>query len=394
GCLPSDSPAMRTILPRRCWPRRRRPLLSLFSIAAKSASTICVVKQYSLIFGPPGAPRAGRRRRISKLLGSKSRTRIWCFSASLSKTRKKIPAPFFKNSTSVIPTVGMKPERSPWTTASGAFLKASSSIPGDESFISMSAEFVPLWSTLNWKKPPAVSSAPRKARKITSRFADLMLLRFLLILYLLPLNSLLAADAVDIDEQTRSIAQELRCVVCQNLSVADSPSEMAQQMRGVIREQLQAGKTSQEVKDFFVSKYGEWVLLSPTTKGFSLLLWALPFAVLVLGLCLALWLLRRWSANKTKPAGSPANSELLTRVRNDANTSESLAIDPEDSSPHAQLYQERARLYTELKELDFDYEAGKLAESDYAALRLDIENKAAGVLQQLDSLPSRRTPAR
>ena len=120
-----------------------------------------------------------------------------------------------------------------------------------------------------------------------------MLLRFLLILYLLPLNPLLAADAVDIDEQTRSIAQELRCVVCQNLSVADSPSEMAQQMRGVIREQLRAGKTSQEVKDFFVSKYGEWVLLSPTTKGFSLLVWVLPFAVLVLGLGLALWLLRR-----------------------------------------------------------------------------------------------------
>jgi len=221
-----------------------------------------------------------------------------------------------------------------------------------------------------------------------------MLLRFFLILYLLPLNPLLAADAVDIDEQTRSIAQELRCVVCQNLSVADSPSEMAQQMRGVIREQLRAGKTSQEVKDFFVSKYGEWVLLSPTTKGFSLLVWVLPFAVLVLGLGLALWLLRRWSANKTKPAGSPADSELLTRVRNDASTSESLAIDPEDSSPHAQLRQERARLYTELKELDFDYEAGKLAESDYATLKLDIENKAAGVLQQLDSLAARRTPAR
>jgi len=57
------------------------------------------------------------------------------------------------------------------------------------------------------------------------------------------------------------IAQELRCVVCQIFSVADSPSEMAQQMRGVVREQLQAGKTPQEVKDFFCLQYGEWVLL-------------------------------------------------------------------------------------------------------------------------------------
>jgi cytochrome c-type biogenesis protein CcmH len=72
-----------------------------------------------------------------------------------------------------------------------------------------------------------------------------------------------ATNAPDIDEQTRAIAQELRCVVCQNLSVADSPSEMAQQMRGVIREQLAAGNTPQQVKDFFVSKYGEWVLLAP-----------------------------------------------------------------------------------------------------------------------------------
>ena len=73
----------------------------------------------------------------------------------------------------------------------------------------------------------------------------------------------LAAGAVapDLEDQTRALAAELRCVVCQNLSVADSPSEMAQQMRAIVREQLQAGKTPEQVKDFFVSKYGEWVLL-------------------------------------------------------------------------------------------------------------------------------------
>jgi cytochrome c-type biogenesis protein CcmH len=101
----------------------------------------------------------------------------------------------------------------------------------------------------------------------------------LLLIYLLMVIPLPAATAPDIDEQTQNIAKELRCVVCQNLSVADSPSEMAQQMRGVVREQLEAGKTPQEVKDFFVSKYGDWVLLAPKTRGFSLLLWLLPFVV-------------------------------------------------------------------------------------------------------------------
>jgi len=219
-----------------------------------------------------------------------------------------------------------------------------------------------------------------------------MLARLCFILvYLLVVNPLLAATAPDIDEQTREIAKELRCVVCQNLSVADSPSEMAQQMRGIIHEQLQAGKTPQQVKDFFVSKYGEWVLLAPTTKGFSLLVWVLPFVVLVSGIAIALWLVHRWSAKKTGNVGSLTNSDLLTRVRSEVASAKIFGIDPEDSSTQAQLFQERGRLYTELRELEFDFQAGKLAASDYTALKLEIENKAAGVLRQLDLLPGRQS---
>ena len=73
---------------------------------------------------------------------------------------------------------------------------------------------------------------------------------------------------------------------------------MAQQMRAIVREQLQAGKSPDEIKDFFVSKYGEWVLLKPKTTGFSALLWILPYVVLVLGVSAALWFVRRWAARK------------------------------------------------------------------------------------------------
>jgi cytochrome c-type biogenesis protein CcmH len=206
------------------------------------------------------------------------------------------------------------------------------------------------------------------------------------VIYLLLVNPLSAAVTSDIDEQTQNIAKELRCVVCQNLSVADSPSEMAQQMRGVVREQLEAGKTPEEIKDFFVSKYGEWVLLTPKTQGFSLLVWLLPFVVLAVGLALGLWLVRRWSAKKTKFVASSIDSDLLTRVRNEVAAGKSVDVNPEDSGPGAQLEQDRARLYAELKELEFDFQAGKLAESDYAALKLEIESKAAAVLQQIDAL--------
>jgi cytochrome c-type biogenesis protein CcmH len=216
-----------------------------------------------------------------------------------------------------------------------------------------------------------------------------MVIRLLLIvLWVLAANPLPAADGPDIDERTRAIAQELRCVVCQNLSVADSPSEMAQQMRGIVREQVQAGKTPQEIKDFFVSKYGEWVLLAPTPQGFSLLLWGLPFVVLIIGVGFALWLVRRWSTKKKTDADFLGNSDLLNRVRRESATDTAANLNPEDTSPRAQLLQARSRLYTELRELEFDFQAGKLAESDYRTLKLEIENKAAGVLQQLDALPA------
>ncbi len=210
---------------------------------------------------------------------------------------------------------------------------------------------------------------------------------------LLVLSSLVVAEPQNLDDQTRALGQELRCVVCQNLSVADSPSEMAQEMRGIIREQLAAGKTPEQIKQFFVSKYGEWVLLAPTTRGFTLLVWVLPFVVLLVGIAFGLWCIRRWSAKKKENQGALPDTELLARVRSEAAGDQAIAIDPEDSSPEAQLLQERARLYAELKELDFDFQAGKLAESDYFALKREVEEKAAAVLQQLDLiLPAKTRP--
>jgi len=214
----------------------------------------------------------------------------------------------------------------------------------------------------------------------------------LIIAWLLVLGKpIFAAPAPDLEEQTRAIATELRCVVCQNLSVADSPSEMAQQMRGVVRDQLREGKTPQEIKNYFVSKYGEWVLLKPEKSGFSLLVWVVPFVVLIAGLLLGILFMRRWSTNKSKPAANAIDSALLARVRNEVAMTDTAALDLEDSTPASQLLQERARLYADLRELEFDYQAGKLSETDYTGLRQDIELKAATVLQQWDEL-SRKTP--
>ncbi|HEX7227063.1 MAG TPA: cytochrome c-type biogenesis protein CcmH [Candidatus Binatia bacterium] len=206
-----------------------------------------------------------------------------------------------------------------------------------------------------------------------------------------------AAPAPDIEEQTRAISAELRCVVCQNLSVADSPSEMAQQMRTSVREQLQAGKSAQEIKDFFVSKYGEWVLLSPTNTGFNRLLWWLPLTVLIIGVVAALLLARRWATRKAQRVAPEIDPSIADRIRKQAHVANIQAPDVDDSTARAQLVRESLRLADELTELEFDFQSGKLSQSDYSALRSEVEGKQALVLQQLSSLPPEpavKTPAK
>jgi cytochrome c-type biogenesis protein CcmH len=99
--------------------------------------------------------------------------------------------------------------------------------------------------------------------------------------------------------RTRRVAAQLRCPVCQGLSLADSPSELALEMKDVVREQLAAGRTTDEVKAYFVAKYGEWILLEPPRRGVNLLAYALPAMALVGGLGVIWLALRRWTSGGT-----------------------------------------------------------------------------------------------
>ena len=140
----------------------------------------------------------------------------------------------------------------------------------------------------------------------------------LLLILFLPLLAVAAPPPGSVNEDTvRQIATQLRCVVCQNLSVADSPSEMANQMRGIIRERLQGGDTPEQVVAYFVEKYGEWILLSPRPQGFNLLVWTLPFMGIAVGLVAVLLLARRWSrraaAEPVTQAIDPATRERIRR---------------------------------------------------------------------------------
>ncbi|MBL8960815.1 MAG: cytochrome c-type biogenesis protein CcmH [Gemmatimonadetes bacterium] len=86
-----------------------------------------------------------------------------------------------------------------------------------------------------------------------------------------------------LERRTREVASELRCPVCQGLSIADSPSDLALEMKGLVREQLAAGKSPEEIRAYFIGKYGEWVLLEPKAEGLNLLVYLLPVALVIGG---------------------------------------------------------------------------------------------------------------
>lgn len=97
------------------------------------------------------------------------------------------------------------------------------------------------------------------------------------------------------DDRVREVASSLRCVVCQGLSVADSPSAIAREMRAQIARELRAGRTPDQVRESLVRAYSEWILLSPRRRGTNLVLWLAPVALLLAGLMAAFVALHRWS---------------------------------------------------------------------------------------------------
>jgi cytochrome c-type biogenesis protein CcmH len=116
-------------------------------------------------------------------------------------------------------------------------------------------------------------------------------------------------------EQAAQIAAELRCPDCQALSVAESQTAAAQAIRQEIAEQLAAGRTPDEVRQHFVDRYGEWILLQPADP----LIWLLPAAALLLGVAAFGWWLRRSLEGRRRGAQEEASvsDEERQRVRDE-----------------------------------------------------------------------------
>jgi cytochrome c-type biogenesis protein CcmH len=109
------------------------------------------------------------------------------------------------------------------------------------------------------------------------------------------------------DARVDRITAELRCPVCQGLSVKDSPSETARQMRALVVERVREGMSDAEIEAEFRSAYGEWVLLAPPLFSWTGAIWIAPVAALAVGLVLAL---RRVRGQPARPPSEPSGPQL------------------------------------------------------------------------------------
>lgn len=124
-------------------------------------------------------------------------------------------------------------------------------------------------------------------------------------------NEAPAAHDPALEQRVMRLAAELRCLVCQNQSLADSHADLAIDLKNQVRSQMQAGRSDAEIREFMVARYGDFVLYRPPLKSTTALLWAGPFALLAAGgLALGFYLRRR----RERLTGSELTPEQRARA--------------------------------------------------------------------------------
>jgi cytochrome c-type biogenesis protein CcmH len=137
--------------------------------------------------------------------------------------------------------------------------------------------------------------------------------RLVLLLLLLPFGLSQEEASQRLEARTFEVAEQLRCPVCVSESVAQSSSPTSVEMRRIIQEQLEAGRSEREILTFFQERYGDWILLEPPKRGLHLLVWLLPALAAAVGLTALIVLMRRWTRASREPV--EVDEQDLKRVR-------------------------------------------------------------------------------
>lgn len=198
-----------------------------------------------------------------------------------------------------------------------------------------------------------------------SRWVQLIVASAVVAMLAVAVTGLLAAPP-GLRDRAYELEQRLRCPVCQSVSIAESPSETAQAMRDVVAEQVAAGRSDQEILDYFRARYGDWVLHDPPAAGSTLLLWLLPAAGAAVGAVALIMMHRR--------APPP---------------------EPDDAVDRDTAAQQRVQALRDLTDLERQIEAGEIPAAVAQTLRRRYETTAAQSADVLQQNPlTRRRPAR
>lgn len=126
------------------------------------------------------------------------------------------------------------------------------------------------------------------------------------------------------EARARALEGRLKCPVCRSQSIRSSRSFMAEDMQRKIREMISEGSSDEEIVDFFVARYGEYILLTPPKRGFNLTAYVVPFLVVVIGGTGLVYAARRWSRREAPPPPSPPppESPYLARLERELEETE------------------------------------------------------------------------
>jgi cytochrome c-type biogenesis protein CcmH len=113
-----------------------------------------------------------------------------------------------------------------------------------------------------------------------------------------------------VEQRLKALAEELRCLVCQNQTIADSNAPLAVDLRNQIRAQIAQGRSDDQIRSYMVDRYGDFVLYRPPLRATTALLWAGPFVLIALGIGIFLRVIRRRPPAAASPVGAAQRGEI------------------------------------------------------------------------------------
>jgi cytochrome c-type biogenesis protein CcmH len=145
-------------------------------------------------------------------------------------------------------------------------------------------------------------------------------MRAALLTILLLVSGFSFSQNIETENRIRNLEEKLRCLVCQNQTLADSNAELAADLRKQVRDQIAAGKSDAQIIDYLVQRYGDFVLYDPPFKTTTLLLWLGPFVLLAAAGLVLIATLRRRRRAPDEPVLGQDDKRLVERVLGPAGT--------------------------------------------------------------------------